>query len=354
MSATNNTPFLSLPNFTPNDEPSWLGDWNYMVNKVDEECKRLDVSVTAAINASASAEAKADEAEAKAQQALDEIAELPSAGGITEEQADARYLKLTGGIVTNSQGLINMEGGILGVMELDSTDKQSRRIFSLTDETIRHPIYGELQMKYFSGQSSDPSVSLLRKPQGSSTYQATVLRGIKESTDPTSAVPRGYVDENTLSVRQVRAYIQESGWQNKTVPFIANMPMCGMAIKAQTTINNSKITVTDSKNQIFPWIVLEGNPLMINGWSTTSSYRIYPIGQSCFMTLNDTQSINWRITVAIYFPDKNYTIIGNRDSGGNVSGYEYIGMTGICDGVSNFTLEYATINTSLLPDISFN
>lgn len=326
-----------------------------MVNKVDEECKRLDVSVTAAINASASAEAKADEAKAKAQQALDEIAELPSTGGITEEEADARYLKLTGGIVTNSQGLVNMEGGILGVMELDSTDRQNRRIFSLTDETIRHPIYGEFQIKYFSGQASDPSMSLLRKPQGSTSYQGTVLTGIKESTDPTSAVPKSYVDNNTVKISTVEAKINQHGtWINKGIPFIGEMPMCGLPIISQSSLSNLKITTTDSKNQIFPWIILKGNPLKINGWSTTSSTRIYPIGQSCFMTLDNTTTLNWRVTVAIYFPDKNYTIIGNRDSGGNIYGYEYVGMSGVCPGVSNFTIEYATIDPSLLPNVSFN
>lgn len=64
MSSTNTTPNYGLPQFVANDVPSWLGDFNQAMSKIDTQMKANDTKAT-------SAETNAENANSSASQALE-------------------------------------------------------------------------------------------------------------------------------------------------------------------------------------------------------------------------------------------------------------------------------------------
>lgn len=64
MSSTNTTPNYGLPQFVANDVPSWLGDFNKAMSKIDTQMKANDTKAT-------SAETNAENANSSSSQALE-------------------------------------------------------------------------------------------------------------------------------------------------------------------------------------------------------------------------------------------------------------------------------------------
>lgn len=60
MSATNKTTYLDLPQFIGTDVPSWLGDFNGAMEKIDTGYNNVDIKVVQATSTANSASSKAD------------------------------------------------------------------------------------------------------------------------------------------------------------------------------------------------------------------------------------------------------------------------------------------------------
>lgn len=60
MSATNNTTYLNLPQFIGTDVPSWLGDFNGAMEKIDTGYNNVDIKAGQAASTANSASSKAD------------------------------------------------------------------------------------------------------------------------------------------------------------------------------------------------------------------------------------------------------------------------------------------------------
>lgn len=60
MSATNKTTYLELPNFIGTDVPSWLGDFNGAMEKIDTGYNNVDIKAGQAASTANSASSKAD------------------------------------------------------------------------------------------------------------------------------------------------------------------------------------------------------------------------------------------------------------------------------------------------------
>lgn len=60
MSATNNTTYLALPQFIGTDVPSWLGDFNGAMEKIDTGYNNVDIKAGQAASTANSASSKAD------------------------------------------------------------------------------------------------------------------------------------------------------------------------------------------------------------------------------------------------------------------------------------------------------
>lgn len=60
MSATNNTTYLDLPKFIGTDVPSWLGDFNGAMEKIDTGYNNVDIKAGQAASTANSASSKAD------------------------------------------------------------------------------------------------------------------------------------------------------------------------------------------------------------------------------------------------------------------------------------------------------
>lgn len=60
MSATNKTTYLDLPQFIGTDVPSWLGDFNGAMNKIDTGYNNVDIKAGQAASTANSASSKAD------------------------------------------------------------------------------------------------------------------------------------------------------------------------------------------------------------------------------------------------------------------------------------------------------
>lgn len=60
MSATNNTTYLDLPQFIGTDVPSWLGDFNGAMEKIDTGYNNVDIKAGQAASTANSASSKAD------------------------------------------------------------------------------------------------------------------------------------------------------------------------------------------------------------------------------------------------------------------------------------------------------
>lgn len=60
MSATNNTMYLNLPQFIGTDVPSWLGDFNGAMEKIDTGYNNVDIKAGKAASTANSASSKAD------------------------------------------------------------------------------------------------------------------------------------------------------------------------------------------------------------------------------------------------------------------------------------------------------
>lgn len=60
MSATNNTTYLDLPQFIGTDVPSWLGDFNGAMEKIDTGYNNVDIKAKNAASTANSASSKAD------------------------------------------------------------------------------------------------------------------------------------------------------------------------------------------------------------------------------------------------------------------------------------------------------
>lgn len=60
MSATNKTTYLDLPNFIGTDVPSWLGDFNGAMEKIDTGYNNVDIKAGQAASTANSASSKAD------------------------------------------------------------------------------------------------------------------------------------------------------------------------------------------------------------------------------------------------------------------------------------------------------
>lgn len=60
MSATNNTTYLDLPKFIGTDVPSWLGDFNGAMEKIDSGYNNVDIKAGKAASTANSASSKAD------------------------------------------------------------------------------------------------------------------------------------------------------------------------------------------------------------------------------------------------------------------------------------------------------
>lgn len=60
MSATNNTTYLDLPQFIGTDVPSWLGDFNGAMEKIDTGYNKVDIKAGQAASTANSASSKAD------------------------------------------------------------------------------------------------------------------------------------------------------------------------------------------------------------------------------------------------------------------------------------------------------
>lgn len=60
MSATNNTTYLDLPQFIGTDVPSWLGDFNGAMEKIDTGYNNVDIKAAQAASTANSASSKAD------------------------------------------------------------------------------------------------------------------------------------------------------------------------------------------------------------------------------------------------------------------------------------------------------
>lgn len=143
MSHSKGTTNYNLPLFTKDDRPAWLTDFNSAMLEVDAVMKRTSDAarpdlLEAAQQEAAAALDKATDAQTKANGALqksggtmtgnlilnaaptsnlqaatkkyvdDAIANVPTpTGGITQEQADARYVQLAGGTMT---GVLTLSG----------------------------------------------------------------------------------------------------------------------------------------------------------------------------------------------------------------------------------------------------
>ena len=62
MTATNETTNYKLPLFTDDDQPTWLGDFNGAMNKVDEGMSQIEVNANTAAQQAATAKKTADDA----------------------------------------------------------------------------------------------------------------------------------------------------------------------------------------------------------------------------------------------------------------------------------------------------
>lgn len=60
MSATNKTPYYGLPQFIGTDIPSWLGDWNNTMGKLDSAINGVDTKAESSNATATTAENKAD------------------------------------------------------------------------------------------------------------------------------------------------------------------------------------------------------------------------------------------------------------------------------------------------------
>lgn len=60
MSATNNTTYLNLPQFIGTDVPSWLGDFNDAMEKIDTGYNKVDIKAGQAASTANSASSKSD------------------------------------------------------------------------------------------------------------------------------------------------------------------------------------------------------------------------------------------------------------------------------------------------------
>jgi len=60
MSATNKTTYLDLPKFIGTDVPSWLGDFNGAMEKIDTGYNNVDIKAGQAASTANSASSKAD------------------------------------------------------------------------------------------------------------------------------------------------------------------------------------------------------------------------------------------------------------------------------------------------------
>lgn len=89
MSSTNKTPNYELPQFVANDVPSWLGDFNQAMSKIDTQMKANDTKAT-------SAQTNADNANQSSSQALETANQANStANGANKNATNALSLATT-------------------------------------------------------------------------------------------------------------------------------------------------------------------------------------------------------------------------------------------------------------------
>lgn len=79
MSATNKTTYLDLPQFIGTDVPSWLGDFNGAMEKIDTGYNNLDIKAGQASSTANSASSKADVNSTAIQSINDELKTLKNA-----------------------------------------------------------------------------------------------------------------------------------------------------------------------------------------------------------------------------------------------------------------------------------
>lgn len=79
MSATNKTTYLDLPQFIGTDVPSWLGDFNGAMEKIDTGYNNVDIKAGQASSTANSASSKADVNSAAIQSINDELKTLKNA-----------------------------------------------------------------------------------------------------------------------------------------------------------------------------------------------------------------------------------------------------------------------------------
>lgn len=100
MSATNQTNFLALPQFTVVDKPSWVGDFNCAMEKIDTGVSKNATGVTEAKQAAATADAKAVAAQTTANNATTLANQGISAAAKAQATADLAHTTADGAVTS--------------------------------------------------------------------------------------------------------------------------------------------------------------------------------------------------------------------------------------------------------------
>lgn len=119
MGATNSTPNIQLPSFIGTDKPSWLGDWNSAMTKIDTKFGTVDGSIGTVTNTANAAQTAAEAA----------------SQGVTTLQ----------GTVTQHTSEISDVMADVSSLEADVTQLQN------TVNNIPQLIINELQMQSYNG-----------------------------------------------------------------------------------------------------------------------------------------------------------------------------------------------------------
>lgn len=98
MSATNQTNFLALPQFTVVDKPSWVGDFNCAMEKIDTGVSKNATGVTEAKQAAATADAKAVAAQTTANNATTLANQGISAAAKAQAEAELAHQTADGAV----------------------------------------------------------------------------------------------------------------------------------------------------------------------------------------------------------------------------------------------------------------
>lgn len=152
MTATNETTNYKLPLFTDNDQPTWLGDFNGAMNKIDVDMNTIGANASTAMSA--------------ANNAVNRVGQVETAISGVQNTANNAYSVST----ANKQGIDTLNGQVAQLESKFPIASDSLANGSVTapklDQTAIAAIWAGLTVKRFDSEDATADNGGMRVPSG--------------------------------------------------------------------------------------------------------------------------------------------------------------------------------------------